>query len=112
MREVPFANGLGSSGGELLFRAAPANNTTFFSSNITPDSTTGIGGWTPADVATALKLGTNKAGVTLCGSMPSAAKGYGGLSDSDAHAIGVYLTTIPAVTNAAAAPSLEPACSP
>ncbi|MEO7033267.1 MAG: hypothetical protein ABI548_05365 [Polyangiaceae bacterium] len=57
-----------------------------------------------------MKTGKDKAGVTLCGSMPSSAKGYGGLSDTDAHAISVYLTTIPAVANAAAAPTLEPVC--
>ena len=87
----------------------PANNTTIFSPNITPD-VTGISGWTADDVATALKVGKNKANVTLCGSMPAAAKGYGGLTDADAHAIGVYLTTIPAVSKAAADPSTEPAC--
>jgi mono/diheme cytochrome c family protein len=83
--------------------------TAIFSPNITPD-VTGISGWTADDVATALKVGKNKANVTLCGSMPSAAKGYGGLTDADAHAIGVYLTTIPAVSKAAADPSTEPAC--
>lgn len=88
---------------------APSNGTQIFAPNITPDAS-GISGWTAADVATALKAGTNKAGTALCGSMPSGTKGYGGLSDADAHAIGVYLTTIPGVSNAAAAPSLEPAC--
>jgi len=61
-------------------------------------------------VKTALKVGTNKAGVTLCGMMPSAAKGYGGMSDEDAQAIGIYLTTIPAVSSPTTAPSLEGAC--
>jgi hypothetical protein len=87
----------------------PADYTKIFPSNITPHAT-GIAGWTAADVATALKTGVNKAGVTLCGSMPAAAKGYGGMTDADAHAIGVYLTTIPGVDKAGAAPGLEPAC--
>ena len=87
----------------------PANNTTIFPSNLTPDAT-GLENWTAGDVATALKAGTNKAARTLCGSMPSAAKGYGGMTDADAHAIGVYLTTIPPISKAAAAPGLEPAC--
>ena len=82
-----------------------------FASNITPDAT-GIATWTAADVVTALKLGTNKAGTTLCGSMPAAAKGYGGMTDADAHAIGVYLTTIPAVSKPTADPAQEPACPP
>jgi mono/diheme cytochrome c family protein len=88
---------------------APTSGTQIFAPNITPD-VTGISGWTAADVATALKVGTNKAGTTLCGSMPSGSKGYGGFTDADANAIGVYLTTIPPVSNAAANPSLEPAC--
>ena len=99
----------GFPSGSFLSGATPPNNTTIFGSNLTPDAT-GLTGWTAADVATALKAGTNKAGATLCGSMPAAAKGYGGMTDADAHAIGVYLTTIPDVANAASAPSLEPAC--
>jgi hypothetical protein len=86
-----------------------ANPNPIFASNLTPDDT-GLKDWTAADVAIALKTGVNKAGVTLCGSMPSAAKGYGGMTDADAHAIGVYLTTIPPISKAAAAPGLEPAC--
>lgn len=89
--------------------AAPSSSTQIFPPNITPDAT-GIMGWTAADVATALKAGTNKSGAALCGSMPWGSKGYGGLTDADARAIGVYLTTIPGVSNSAADPSLEPAC--
>jgi mono/diheme cytochrome c family protein len=89
----------------------PTTGTQIFSPNITPD-VTGISGWTATDVATSLKAGTNKAGMALCGSMPSGVKGYGGLSADDAHAIGVYLTTIPAISKPTAAPTLEPACPP
>jgi mono/diheme cytochrome c family protein len=88
---------------------APTSGTQIFSSNITPDAT-GIAGWTAADVAAALKVGTRGDGSVLCGSMPSGTKGYGGLTDADATAIGIYLTTIPGVANAAAEPSLEPPC--
>lgn len=87
----------------------PADYTKIFPSNITPHAT-GIAGWNADDVAKALKTGVNKAGKTLCGSMPAAAKGYGNMTDADAHAIGVYLTTIPGVDKAGAAPGLEPAC--
>ncbi|MEO8983326.1 MAG: c-type cytochrome [Polyangiaceae bacterium] len=89
--------------------AMPPTPIATFASNITPD-TTGIATWSADDVATALKMGKDKAGATLCGSMPSAAKGYGGLSDADAHAIGFYLTTIAPVVNSASAPTLEPVC--
>lgn len=103
----PSASGLPAQ--DYFSGVAPANNTTIFAPNITPDAT-GLAGWTADDIATALKAGTAKGGATLCGSMPAAAKGYGGMSDSDAHAIGVYLTTIAPVAKAAADPSLEPAC--
>lgn len=83
--------------------------TQIFAPNLTPDAT-GLSGWTANDIATALKTGVNKDGLTLCGAMPAASKGYGGLTDDDARAIGVYLTTIPGVANAAADYSTEPAC--
>jgi hypothetical protein len=98
--DVPFFAGV-----------APTNNTTPFASNLTPDAT-GLAGWTADDIKTALKTGIAKGNVTLCGAMPAAAKGYGGMSDADALAIGIYLTTIPGVANSAAAPNLEPACTP
>ncbi|MEI9952494.1 MAG: cytochrome c [Pseudomonadota bacterium] len=104
----PATGGLPS--GDLFSGVPPANATAIFAPNITPHDPTGISGWTAADVVTALKVGTNKAGRTLCGSMPSGAKGFGGMSDADAHAIGVYLTTIPGVDKAATDSVLEPAC--
>jgi mono/diheme cytochrome c family protein len=106
----PSTAGLPS--GSFFSGATPPNNTSFFGPNLTPDATTGLSGWNADDIATALKAGTAKGGATLCASssMPSGSKGYGGMTDADAHAIGVYLTTIPAVTNANSNPSNEPAC--
>ena len=103
----PSTAGLPS--GSFFSGVAPTQTTPIFASNITPD-VTGISGWTADEVATALKMGKNKANVTLCGSMPAGVKGYGNLTDADAHAIGVYLTTIPAVSNGTADPTGEPAC--
>lgn len=105
----PATSGVPSSPASYFSGVTPSSNTAIFAPNITPDAT-GLSGWTASDIATALKVGTNKDGVALCGSMPSAAKGYGGLTDTDAQAIGVYLTTIAGVSNATASPSLEPAC--
>jgi mono/diheme cytochrome c family protein len=108
----PASGGLPTS---FFSGAAPTSSTQIFASNLTPDPT-GLGAgdagpaWTAADIATALKLGKDKNGVALCGSMPSGVKGYGGLTDADANAIGVYLTTIPGVAHPEASPSLEPAC--
>jgi len=95
------------TGGAPNPTGTPANQ---FAPNITPDAT-GIAGWKPADVLTLLKMGTDKAGKAICGPMAvGPTGGYGKLTDDDAHAIGLYLTTIPAVANAAADPSKEPAC--
>jgi hypothetical protein len=87
--------------------ATPAGQ---YAPNITPDAT-GIGGWTPAQMVTLLKTGVDDKGKPICGSMPvGPTGGYGKLTDEDARAIGVYLTTIPPVANAAANPDNEPAC--
>jgi mono/diheme cytochrome c family protein len=68
-----------------------------YSYNITPDPS-GIAGWTAADVALMLLEGIPYGGGGTCRPMPSGPTGsLGGLSPSDAHAIGVYLTTIPPV---------------
>ncbi|HYQ04616.1 MAG TPA: c-type cytochrome [Polyangiaceae bacterium] len=103
----PASNGLPVA--DFFSGVPPATATTVFAPNITPDDS-GIGGWTVTDVVTALKLGTNKAGRTLCGSMPAAAKGYGGMTDADAHAIGVYITTIPGVVKTTTDPDNQNPC--
>ncbi len=103
----PSASGMPIA--DFFSGVAPTSSTAIFAPNLTPDDS-GLATWTADDVAKALKEGINKAGRTLCGSMPSAAKGYGGMSDADAHAIGVYLTTIPMVSKPTADPDLQPAC--
>jgi mono/diheme cytochrome c family protein len=66
-----------------------------FSANITPDEDTGIGTWTPEDILTAIKEGTDDEDVGLCPPMPSGPLGpFGGFTDDDALAIGSYLLTI------------------
>lgn len=86
---------------------APAG---YYAPNITPDAT-GITGWTADDIATFLRTGAAKGGVKVCGNMPvGPTGGYGGMTEADAHAIGVYLTNIPAVANSSADLSMEPAC--
>ena len=103
----PVASGLPAP--DFFSGVPPTSPTAIFASNITPDAT-GIAGWTADDMVTVLKEGIDKAGETVCGSMANAVKGYAGMSDADAHAIGVYLTTIPPVSKPAAAPGLEPDC--
>lgn len=99
--------GTAFTGGAPNPTGTPANQ---FAPNITPDAT-GIAGWTPSDIVTLLKTGKDKAAKAICGPMAvGPAGGYGKLTDEDARAIGVYLTTIPAVANGAADPSQEPTC--
>jgi mono/diheme cytochrome c family protein len=95
------------TGGAPNPNGTPANQ---YAPNITPHAT-GIAGWTADDVVTLLKTGVAKGQSKFCGPMAVGPNGaYGKLTDADAHAIGVYITTIPAVANAAADPANEPAC--
>ncbi len=65
-----------------------------YSYDVTPDPG-GIAGWTADDVAHLLVEGVTPGGGDLCRPMPSGPAGaLGGLSTADAHAIGVYLTTL------------------
>ncbi len=69
------------------------------SRNVTPDKT-GIQGFTAEQVRTVLKQGTDDDGEGICPPMPVGPMGaFGNLTDEDALAIGVYLTTIAPVDN-------------
>lgn len=75
---------------------APAPSVVW-SYDVTPDPT-GIAGWTADDVAHVLVEGKTPGGSELCRPMPAGPVGaLGGLTEQDAHDIGVYLTTIPGV---------------
>jgi mono/diheme cytochrome c family protein len=67
-----------------------------YSSNLTP-AATGLAGWTAAEIAATIKTGKDKFGKKLCGPMPFEA--FAGMTDDDAMAIAVYLTTIPSNDN-------------
>ena len=62
-----------------------------FGRNLTPDPTTGIGGWNEEAFVYILREGTLKP--------PMPALAYGNLSDDDLKAIFAYLKTVPAVNN-------------
>jgi hypothetical protein len=66
-------------------------------SNITPDST-GIGGWTDAQVAGAITEGVDPSGARLSPIMPYRA--YHGLAREDLTALVAYLRALPPVANA------------
>ena len=66
--------------------------------NITPDLATGIGRWTEAEIAIAVREGRRPDGSVIGPPMPFAH--YRKMSDADAHAIAAYLKSVPSVRNA------------
>lgn len=68
-----------------------------YSSNITPDPTTGIGNYSVDDLVAAIKRGVdkNQGGSPLCPPMPAGPMGaFAGLTDDDARDIAHYLKSI------------------
>lgn len=71
-----------------------------FPANLTPDSTTGLGGWNATIFTNVFRLAKFQgiaSGRPLMPPMPQPA--YNHLSDEDLHSIFAYLQTIPAVSN-------------
>jgi mono/diheme cytochrome c family protein len=71
---------------------------TAIGSNITPDKTTGIGQWTDAQIATAVREGRRPDGSVIGPPMPIGL--YRGISDPDMAAITAYLRSVKPVKNA------------
>jgi mono/diheme cytochrome c family protein len=68
----------------------------FATPNLTPDEATGLGSWSDAEIARAIREGVDKDGVELI-IMP--AYNYNALSDQDIAAVIGYLRSLPAVEN-------------
>ncbi|MGH7005691.1 MAG: c-type cytochrome, partial [Alphaproteobacteria bacterium] len=66
-------------------------------SNITPDKETGIGNWTDAQIAKAIREGIRPDGSVIGPPMPI--EFYRRLSDTDVNAMVAYLRTVPAASN-------------
>lgn len=69
----------------------------FVGRNITPDKETGIGGWTEAEIVTALQTGTRPDGRILAPIMPWQA--FAHLTKADAHAIAAFLKSLKPVSH-------------
>ena len=86
--------GMNLAGGQVIeeqpFRAV--------ASNITPDAETGIGRWTDAQIARAIREGIRPDGRIIGPPMPFEL--YRGIADSDLAAMVAYLRSVPAVRNA------------
>lgn len=76
----PFAGGL----------AIKSDLGTIYSTNITPDASAGIGGYSETDFARAVREGVRKDGSHLYPAMPYPS--YNKLSDADIHALYAYFT--------------------
>lgn len=74
---------------------------TIYATNITPSKTAGIGNWTEAQFARAVREGVSADGHHLYPAMPY--PDYAGISDSDMHALYTYMTTRVAPVDAEAA---------
>jgi mono/diheme cytochrome c family protein len=70
---------------------------TAYAPNITPDPQTGIGRWTAAQIATAIREGRRPDGTLIGPPMPI--EFYRGLSDADVAAIVAYVRSVPPVRN-------------
>jgi hypothetical protein len=75
---------------------SPLAGTMAFASNLTPDRTTGIGGWADEQIIRAFRYGIDTDNAELCPSMPR----YPTIGDVEARAIVAYLRSLPAVERA------------
>ena len=71
---------------------------TVYSSNITPDRETGIGGWTDEQIITAIRLGRRSNGERLVPVHPYTV--FNGMGAEDLKALVAFLRTLPAVKRA------------
>jgi len=93
----------GFAGGAFAFK--PGEGNSVYPANITPDKETGIGGWTPEEIATVIRTGARPDGAQLVPIMPYHA--FSHLSDEDALNIAAYLLAQPPVSNAVPARVLK-----
>ena len=82
-----------------------------YPANLTPDRTTGIGGWADEQIIRAFRYGIDHDGNELCPTMPR----FPDIGDVEASAIVAYLRSLPSVTHVVSpsmCPPLKPLPSP
>jgi len=84
------------AGGNFSFQDKEGRNIT--PPNLTPDKATGLGNWTDAQIAAALREGKSPDGGQLYPFMPYASAFYA-FTDDDVAAVILYLRSLPAVNN-------------
>jgi mono/diheme cytochrome c family protein len=68
-----------------------------YARNLTPDTETGIGRWSEADIVTALRQGRRPDGSPVLPPMPW--PGYAHMSDADAQALAAFIKSLPPVSH-------------
>ena len=69
---------------------------TVYATNITPDKTTGIGGWTDEQIITAIRLGRRPNGERILPVHPFTS--FNGMADGDLKAVVAFLRSVPPVS--------------
>jgi mono/diheme cytochrome c family protein len=69
---------------------------TVYSSNITPDTKTGIGGWTDEQIITAIRLGRRPSGERILPVHPFTS--FNGMAEDDLQALVAFLRSVPPVS--------------
>lgn len=94
--------------GGMEFEIAMMGTGKLYASNITSDPETGIGKWSEADIAKAIKTMTRPDGSVIQGPMQFYLAGWSKLEDKDLAAIAAYVKKIPAIKNKIAASTFKP----
>jgi mono/diheme cytochrome c family protein len=87
------------AGGKAFDNPIASGGGTLYAANITSDVRTGIGGWSTTDVVRAVREMVRPDGTPLRGPMTMYRDGWAKLSDADAHALALYIRSIPPVEN-------------
>lgn len=87
---TPDNGPVGAGGGEV-----PTPFGTFYGTNLTPDPETGIGAWSDAEIAAAIRGGTLRDGSVESPAMPYYR--YAGMADADVADLVAYLRSLPPV---------------
>jgi hypothetical protein len=97
--------------GTLAGNDVAVAGTSAYPANLTPDRTTGIGGWADEQIIRAFRYGVDNQGAMLCPTMPR----FDGIGDVEASAIVAYLRSLPSVTRTvppSECPPLKPVPGP
>jgi mono/diheme cytochrome c family protein len=93
-RDGDFANVTLAGGTQFV-----AGGRTIIASNLTPDPSSGIGTWSEADLIRAVRTMHHPDGSSILGPMAAYRDAWSSLTDRDAHALAVYLKSLPPVRN-------------